>query len=176
MTAAALLVIGLAALERNLGIKERSIRHLKQQTGSALVIALLIMVVLSVVAVAFLGTAQTEDMIATNYRNHTQAFYASEAGLESGLVSLRTLLSTTGTPTDADLVAIAPPALTDPNYTFTFFRDVLLDLTPHMVQTSLGLYNVLTKLQKKLHLPCAARHGLLVESVCLPVSVQPSLP
>ena len=101
---------------------KQSIQRLKDQTGFALVIALLIMVVLSVIALAFLGTAQTEDMIASNYRNHTQAFYASEAGLELGLVSLRTLLSTTGTPTDAQLAALAPPALTDPNYTSAHSR------------------------------------------------------
>jgi len=109
---------------------KQSIQRLKDQTGFALVIALLVMVVLSVIAAAFLGTAQTEDMIASNYRNQTQAFYASEAGLELGLVSLRTLLSMTGTPTDAQLAALAPPALTDPNYTFSTFQVGRVRATP----------------------------------------------
>ena len=101
---------------------KQGIQGLKDQTGYALVVALFVMVILGILALGFLGTAQNEGIIATNYRNKAQAFYAAEAGLESGLVSLRTLLSATGTPTDAQLAALAPPALNDPNYTFSTFQ------------------------------------------------------
>lgn len=109
---------------------KESIQRLKEREGFVLVVALLIMAVLSVLAVAFLGTAQTEDTIATNYRNQAQSFYAAEAGLESGLVSLRTLLSMTGTPSDAQLAALAPPALNNPDYTFNTFQVARVRTTP----------------------------------------------
>ncbi len=103
-------------------MKERSVRHLKEQRGIVLVLSLLVMTILSVLAIAFLAMAQSEGNIATNFRNHVTSFYAAEAGLESGVVSLRTLLSAAPTPTDADLAALAPPALNTPGYTFTTFQ------------------------------------------------------
>ena len=81
--------------ERSLALKQ-SIQPLKNQTGFALVVALFVITILAILAIGFLSTAVNEDIFATNFRNKNQAFYAAEAGLESGLVSLRTLLSTTG--------------------------------------------------------------------------------
>ncbi len=88
----------------------RRIQHLTEQRGIVLILSLLVMTVLSVLGLAFLATAQTENTVASNYRNHTAAFYAAEAGLESGVASLKSLLGTTPIPTDAQLAALAQPA------------------------------------------------------------------
>ncbi len=100
----------------------RSIRHVKEQRGIVLILSLLVMTILAVLGLAFLAMARTEDAIASNYRNHTAAFYAAEAGLESGVATLKSLLGTSPTPTDLQLAALLPPALTDPNYTFDTFQ------------------------------------------------------
>jgi len=95
---------------------------IREQRGVVLIVSLLILTILSVLGLAFLATARTEDTIASNYRNHTAAFYAAEAGVESGVASLKTLLATTSVPTDLQLAGILAPALTDPNYTFNAFQ------------------------------------------------------
>jgi hypothetical protein len=91
---------------------------MRDERGVVLIVALLVLTVLSVLGLAFLTTARTEDTIAANYRNHTAAFYAAEAGTESGVATLKALLQGNPNPTDAQLAALLPPALTDPNYTF----------------------------------------------------------
>ncbi len=65
-------------------VKARRIQHITEQRGIVLILSLLVMTILSILGLAFLATARTEDTIASNYRNHTAAFYAAEAGLESG--------------------------------------------------------------------------------------------
>jgi Tfp pilus assembly protein PilX len=112
----------------------------KEQRGVVLVATLLIMAVLLVQGIAFLATAQTEDTIAGNYRNQTQTFYGAEAGLESGIVSLRSLLAASANPTDAQLTALAAPALADPNYTFNTFQVVRIRPTPYSTTISSGAY------------------------------------
>ncbi|MFQ5962418.1 MAG: PilX N-terminal domain-containing pilus assembly protein, partial [Candidatus Methylomirabilales bacterium] len=110
----------------------------KDERGIILIISMLVMAALSVLALAFLSTAMTEDTIAVNYRNHTAAFYAAEAGLESGVSSLKSLLGATPTPTDAQLTALAPAALTDPSYTFDTFQVRRVRTTPpYNYQTTL---------------------------------------
>ncbi|MFQ5947712.1 MAG: PilX N-terminal domain-containing pilus assembly protein, partial [Acidimicrobiia bacterium] len=103
-------------------MKERRVQHRKEQKGFILIVALFVMAILATLALGFLSTSMTETTIASNYANQTRAFYAAEAGLESGLVGLRSLLTTTGSPTDADLTGLLPPALNDPYYTFTTFQ------------------------------------------------------
>ena len=71
-----------------------------EQRGSLLVISVLVMAAMLVLGLAFMMTARTEDTIAANYRNHTAAFYAAEAGLESGVSSLKSILGG-GLPTTA---------------------------------------------------------------------------
>ena len=132
-------------------MNEPKIHPFKEQRGVVLVISLLVLTILSVLGLAFLTTARTEDMIASNYRNHTAAFYAAEAGLESGMASLKVLLATSPTPTVAQLDALAPPALTDPNYTFVpnaFQVRRVRTKEPYEYQTSLtsGIYQGLNGL------------------------------
>jgi hypothetical protein len=85
-----------------------------RQRGVVLVAALLILAILSLLGVTLLGLAGSDANMAVNAREHAQAFYGAEAALESALVDLRNLLATTLTPTDAQLAAITPRALSDP--------------------------------------------------------------
>jgi hypothetical protein len=96
----------------------KTIHPMKEQRGVVLVVALLVLTILSVLGLAFLTTARTEDTIAANYRNHTAAFYAAEAGIESGVANLKAALALKPNATDAELAAIPPAPLSDPNYTF----------------------------------------------------------
>ncbi|MFQ5916165.1 MAG: PilX N-terminal domain-containing pilus assembly protein, partial [Nitrospinota bacterium] len=117
---------------------------MNEQQGTVLVISMLVMAVLAVLGLAFLMTARTEDTIASNYRNHTAAFYAAEAGLESGVSSLKTLLRANPTPSGADLAKLAAPALTDPSYTFDAFQVARVRTAlPYEYRTTLsgGAYN-----------------------------------
>ncbi len=110
-----------------------------EQRGIVLILSLLVMTVLSILGLAFLTTARTENTVASNYRNHTQAFYAAEAGLESGVASLKSLLRGTPTPADGDLAGLVPRALTDPSYTFDAFQVQRVRGTlPYSYQTSIG--------------------------------------
>lgn len=90
--------------------------------GVVLVSALLLPVLLAVLGLGLLGLALSDSTMATNTREHTQTFYAAEAGLESAFVDLRALLATTPTPTDAQLAAIAPRPLSAPGLVFDAFQ------------------------------------------------------
>ena len=115
-------------------MKARIPYRVQGERGVVLMVSLLVLVILSLLGLAFLGTALTENNIATNFRDQTQAFYAAEAGLESGIVDLRNLLAGTPTPTDAQLTALAPRPLSDPslsqNLTFTTFQVQRVRTTP----------------------------------------------
>ena len=90
----------------------RSIRRrASAQDGSALILALLTLLMLSVLGMAMVNLGATETTIAGNWRTYTAAFYGAEAGVESGIVGLRALLATTPTPTTGQLNAVAPPSL-----------------------------------------------------------------
>jgi hypothetical protein len=116
----------------------RTLAYLEEQRGVVLIVALMVLAVLSVLGLAFLSTAATENSIAVNYRNHVQAFYAAEAGLESGMARLKTLLRTNPAPTDAQLAGVLPPALTDPNYTFEAFQVRRIRPTPYLTTITSG--------------------------------------
>ena len=110
-----------------------------EQRGSLLVISVLVMAAMLVLGLAFMMTARTEDTIAANYRNHTAAFYAAEAGLESGVSSLKSILGG-GLPTTAQLAAITPAALSDPGYTFDTFQVRQVRTTPYNTTINSGPY------------------------------------
>ncbi|MFQ5533129.1 MAG: PilX N-terminal domain-containing pilus assembly protein, partial [Candidatus Methylomirabilales bacterium] len=118
----------------------------KGQKGAILVVALFVMLLLSIQGLIFLSTAMTEDNIATNATNHTRAFYAAEAGLESAVVDLRTLLATNATPTDAQLSAIAIPMLSNANYSFDTFEVTRTTATPYQTPIPSGPYQGLNAL------------------------------
>ncbi len=116
------------------------IRQVNEQRGIVLIVSLMILAVLSVLGLAFLMTAQTEDAIATNYRNHTAAFYAAEAGVESGVASLKAALTANPNVPDADLAKLAPAPLTDPNYIFDAFQVRRIRPTPYATTLTSGPY------------------------------------
>ncbi|MGH7426510.1 MAG: PilX N-terminal domain-containing pilus assembly protein, partial [Candidatus Methylomirabilales bacterium] len=127
-------------------MKGKPIHPMKEQRGVVLVVALLVLTVLSVLGLAFLTTARTEDTIAANYRNHTAAFYAAEAGVESGVSALKATLAANPNTTDADLAKIVPAALTDPNYTFSAFQVRRIRPTPYPTTIDSGPYTGLNGL------------------------------
>jgi Tfp pilus assembly protein PilX len=62
---------------------------LKNQNGSALIICLLSLAVLSALGTAALMVSTTNQTIAGNYRKQSQAFYVAEAGLQYALASIK---------------------------------------------------------------------------------------
>jgi len=67
---------------------------MRNERGIVLVLSLLVMTILSIMGLAFLGTAITESNISTNYRDHTKAFFIAEGGTERA----RQVLVTTDIP------------------------------------------------------------------------------
>jgi len=65
------------------------------QTGAALIVGLILLVVVTVLAVSGMNTATTELAMARNNQNYENAFQAAETGLEQAIS--RGLFSTTGT-------------------------------------------------------------------------------
>ncbi len=125
--------------ERGRTMKQFNGQGIREERGVVLIVALLVLAVLSVLGLAFLTTARTEDTIAANYRNHTAAFYAAEAGTESGIATLKALLRGNPTPTDAQLAGLVAPALTDPNYAFNAFRvQRVRTVLPYSYRTTLS--------------------------------------
>jgi hypothetical protein len=129
----------MAKIERSFAMRARRTAHVSEQRGVVLIISMLAMAVLAVLGLAFLMTARTEDTIAVNYRNHSAAFYAAEAGLESGVASLKSILGG-GLPTAAQLTAISPAALSDPSYTFDTFQVRQVRPTPYNTTINSGPY------------------------------------
>jgi hypothetical protein len=93
-------------------------RRLPAQEGSALPLALLTMLLLSVLGFALMTLGQSETTIAGNWRSYSAAFYGADAGIESGIVGLRGLLAGTPSPTTAELNAISYPTLNNTSLTF----------------------------------------------------------
>jgi len=77
----------------------------------ALPLALLILLLISVVGFALIGVGTTEVSVATNWRAYNTAFYAADAGLQHGLVGLRSLFAQRTIPSTLDLNTITPPTL-----------------------------------------------------------------
>ena len=63
-------------------------REKKGQRGTALVMALFLITVLTVLGTMVLNTAIVEIKMAQNQKISAQVFYAAEAGLERGLLML----------------------------------------------------------------------------------------
>lgn len=63
--------------------------YLKNDKGSALIICLLSLAVLSALGTAALMVSTTNQSIAGNYRKQSQAFFVAEAGLQKAIAELR---------------------------------------------------------------------------------------
>jgi len=92
------------------------------QEGSALPLAVLAMLLLSVLGFALVTLGQTETTISGNWRSYSASFYGADAGIESGVVGLRnTLTNVTPTPSTSQLNAIAAPTLNNTSLTFSTY-------------------------------------------------------
>ena len=60
-------------------------RFQKRQSGAALVVGLVLLVVISILAISSINTATTELAMARNDMNYENAFQAAETGLENAL-------------------------------------------------------------------------------------------
>jgi len=67
----------------------------KNQSGAALIVGLVLLVVVTVLAVSGMNTATTELAMARNNQNYENAFQAAETGLEQAIA--RGIFSTSGT-------------------------------------------------------------------------------
>src|ERR1700730_120858 len=77
-----------------------------------------------------LPLGMTEMQISGSWKQYSAAFYAAEAGIESGVVALRTILASTPTPTGAQLSGITAPALSDPKLSFVNYSVAWVVPTP----------------------------------------------
>ena len=59
--------------------------HFRKQSGAALIVGLLLLVVITVLAVSGMSSATTELAMARNDQNYENAFQAAETGLEAAL-------------------------------------------------------------------------------------------
>ncbi len=100
------------------------VRSDRGQRGSALPLALLSMLLLSVLGFALVTLGQTETTIAGNWRSYSAAFYGADAGIESGIVGLRALLIGTPSPSTAQLNAITQPTLNNTALSFQAYSIV----------------------------------------------------
>lgn len=70
-------------------MKVKSQSLIKDQNGSALIICLLSLAVLSALGTAALMVSTTNQSIAGNYRKQSQAFFVAESGLQKAIAELR---------------------------------------------------------------------------------------
>jgi Tfp pilus assembly protein PilX len=66
---------------------------LKSEKGVALIIALIILLVLTLIGISAISTTTYETSISGNERVGTDAFYASEAGIQDGIHQLPTSIT-----------------------------------------------------------------------------------
>lgn len=64
--------------------RESAIRKQRPEAGIALLIAIFVLLLISVVAIALIVSSGTESALAGNYRSATGVYYAALAGLEEG--------------------------------------------------------------------------------------------
>jgi hypothetical protein len=98
------------------------LRHRRHsERGSVLPLAMIAMLLFSVLGFTLVAMGTTEMTISGSWKQYSAAFYGAEAGIESGMVTLRGILAGVPVPTDAQLAAITAPTLPDPKLSFTTF-------------------------------------------------------
>jgi hypothetical protein len=120
-------------------------RRVTAQAGSALPLALLAMLLLSVLGFALVTLGQSETTIAGNWRSYSAAFYGADAGVESGIVGLRNLLIGTPNPSTSQVNAIVAPTLNNTSLTFASYS-VAQTPTPYNATMPSGPYGGLSGL------------------------------
>lgn len=66
-------------------------KHLQNQNGAALIMAIVILTLLTIIGLAATNTSTLETMISATDRSRTEAFYAAEAGIEHLRRNLKSL-------------------------------------------------------------------------------------
>lgn len=95
----------------------RNIRHRKSEAGSAYIIALLVLVVLSILGIALSVISQSELQIGANELTTHRALYGSEAGVQLAISRVLTVNSSVD---NATITAVTPMAFTIPESRFTY--------------------------------------------------------
>lgn len=108
--------------------------------GSALPLALLVLLVLTVLGMAMVAIATTNFSIASSWKSYNDAFYAADAGLESGIVNLRSLLAAKPNPAPADLALLTAPALATSRASFAQYSVSALNAVPYRTTFRTGAY------------------------------------
>jgi len=85
--------------------------RVSSQKGAALPLAFVVLLLVSVLGFTLVTLGMTEVTIGTNWRSYSSAFYGAQAGIESGLIDLKTILAANPNPAPATLAGIAPRAL-----------------------------------------------------------------
>src|SRR5207247_10446551 len=117
----------ISIVQRSAGKQQKEIRMKRlsalavfgSQQGAALVLTLLILTLLSALAVGLSALGMTEGAASGSWRDYSSAFFAADAGLESGVVNLRTILQGNQTATADELNGIAAPSLTTTGLSFS---------------------------------------------------------
>ena len=91
----------------------------QNQNGSALIICLLSLAVMSALGTAALLVSTTNQTIAGNYRKQTQAFYVAEAGLEFALAAIKNDMTWRGNTTSSTTIGDMVIGSVTASYTVT---------------------------------------------------------
>jgi hypothetical protein len=102
--------------------------HRRNERGAALVIAILVLAILTVIGIALMLVTSTESRIAANEWSVNRAFYASDAGIRWATVQMH------------DPVPFMDPVKGRPEFIGNSFGTVLFQLPSHRNGGVLGLF------------------------------------
>ena len=112
---------------------------LQNQSGAALVIALMILIVLTVISLSSSLTSITEIKLSGNKRGSTDAFYTADGGVQATIANLSNFVASTYIPIPADTSGISPDILNQgvdsflPNGSVTFPSGATFTTPPTVV-------------------------------------------
>lgn len=104
-----------------MGLRSTFRALITSERGTALPLALLTLLLFTVLGFSLVTLGMTEASIGWNWKGYSRAFYGAEAGLEAGVVGLRSILATTPAPTSTQLSGITAPTLSTPGLSFTAY-------------------------------------------------------
>ncbi len=105
----------------------------RSQSGAALALALVTLALVTVLGITLITLGMTEVNISTNWRAYSDALYAADAGIESGVVVVRNFLATYPNVSDqlANLNTIQAP----PTFNSTALKNVAFFTSPNSIYT-----------------------------------------
>jgi len=109
---------------------------LRNKSGSALIVTLLMLIMLSFIGIASITTSVRDMDIAKNTTDRTDAFYVADAGLELAYATLKNNAKIIGNDT---LLSLMSAYTTMPNGSFNIsLQGVMVGTIPYKTVTSLG--------------------------------------